>query len=128
MKKEGNIITSWLNQNRNPEIDKFIEKNLAITEKVRLAMELKGWKSQDLAKQMGKKPSEVSKWLTGMQNLTLKSIIKMELALGVELININSSNEYQYVFLGDIETKNRVAEKVNSYQKLSETKMVLLAI
>lgn len=128
MKKEGNIITSWLNQNRNPEIDKFIEKNLAITEKVRLAMELKGWKSQDLAKQMGKKPSEVSKWLTGMQNLTLKSIIKMELALGVELININPSNEYQYVFLGDIETKNRVAEKVNSYQKLSETKMVLLAI
>ena len=128
MKKEGNIITSWLNQNRNPEIDKFIEKNLAITEKVRLAMELKGWKSQDLAKQMGKKPSEVSKWLTGMQNLTLKSIIKMELALGVELININSSNEYQYVFLGDIETKNRVAEKVNSYHKLSETKMVLLAI
>jgi hypothetical protein len=77
---------------------------------------------------MGKKPSEVSKWLTGMQNLTLKSIIKMELALGVELININPSNEYQYVFLGDIETKNRVAEKVNSYQKLSETKMVLLAI
>jgi transcriptional regulator with XRE-family HTH domain len=128
MKKEGNIITSWLNQNRNPEIDKFIEKNLAITEKVRLAMELKGWKSQDLAKEMGKKPSEVSKWLTGMQNLTLKSIIKMELALGVELININPSNEYQYVFLGDIETKNRVAEKVNSYQKLSETKMVLLAI
>ena len=128
MKREGNIITSWLNQNRNPEIDKFIEKNLAITEKVRLAMELKGWKSQDLAKQMGKKPSEVSKWLTGMQNLTLKSIIKMELALGVELININPSNEYQYVFLGDIETKNRVAEKVNSYQKLSETKMVLLAI
>jgi transcriptional regulator with XRE-family HTH domain len=128
MKKEGNIITSWLNQNRNPEIDKFIEKNLAITEKVRLAMELKGWKSQDLAKEMGKKPSEVSKWLTGMQNLTLKSIIKMELALGVELINIKPSNEYQYVFLGDIETKNRVAEKVNSYQKLSETKMVLLAI
>ena len=128
MKKEGNIITSWLNQNRNPEIDKFIEKNLAITEKVRLAMELKGWKSQDLAKEMGKKPSEVSKWLTGMQNLTLKSIIKMELALGVELININPSNEYQYVFLGDIETTNRVAEKVNSYQKLSETKMVLLAI
>jgi transcriptional regulator with XRE-family HTH domain len=91
-------------------------------------MELKGWKSQDLAKEMGKKPSEVSKWLTGMQNLTLKSIIKMELALGVELINIKPCNEYQYVFLGDIETKNRVAEKVNSYQKLSETKMVLLAI
>ncbi len=38
MKSEGNMITDWLDQNRNPEIDSFIEKNLAITEKVRLAM------------------------------------------------------------------------------------------
>ena len=80
MKAEGNIITDWLNQNRNQEIDSFIEKNLAITEKVRLAMENKGWKSQDLAKAMDKSPSEVSKWLSGMHNLTLKSIIKMEMA------------------------------------------------
>jgi hypothetical protein len=43
MKTEGNMITDWLDQNRNPEIDRFIEKNLAITEKIRLALAEKEW-------------------------------------------------------------------------------------
>lgn len=37
------MITDWLDQNRNPEIDRFIEKNLAITEKIRLALAEKEW-------------------------------------------------------------------------------------
>lgn len=86
MEDSNNMISDWLDENGNPEIDSFIEKNLAITEKVRIEMEKKGWKSQDLAKAMEKNPSEVSKWLTGMHNLTLKSIVKMEIALGIDLI------------------------------------------
>ena len=120
MKTEGNIITEWLNKNRDPEIDSFIEKNLAIIEKVRLAMEYKGWKSQDLAKAMDKNPSEVSKWLSGMHNLTLKSIIKMEVALGIDLIHLAPLKEYQYVFLGAIESRNQLAEKASLYQKTTE--------
>lgn len=88
--------------NPNPEIERFIDKNLSITEKVRLALEQKEWKSQDLAKAMGKSPSEVSKWLTGMHNLTLKSIVKMEIALGVDLIEIEPDKKIQYVYLGTI--------------------------
>lgn len=116
MEKEGNMITNWLHQHGDPEIEKFIEKNLSITEKVRLAMEQKGWKSQDLAKAMGKNPSEVSKWLGGMHNLTLKSIIKMEMALGVDLIQIEPIKEYKYVFLGSIENQLEFNEKAQSYQ------------
>lgn len=97
MKTEGNLISDWLDKHGDPEIDRFIEKNLAITEKVRLAMEDKGWKSRDLAKAMGKTPAEVSKWLTGMHNLTLKSIIKLECALGVDLIHCEPVKEYVYM-------------------------------
>ena len=88
--KERNMITSWLDQNGDPEIEKYIETNLAITEKVRLAIERKGWKTIDLATAMGKSPSEVSKWLSGMHNLTLKSIVKMEIALGIDLLNVEN--------------------------------------
>lgn len=70
MKTTKNTITSWLDQYGNPEIESFVEKNLTITEKVRMAMEVKNWKSQDLAKAMDKSPSEVSKWLSGLHNLT----------------------------------------------------------
>ena len=90
MEDNTNMISDWLEQHGDPEIDSYIEKNLAITEKVRLAMEQKGWKFQDLAKAMDKSPSEVSKWLTGLHNLTLKSIIKMEMALGIDLIKTTS--------------------------------------
>ncbi len=101
--EKGNMITAWLEQNGDPEIEKYIETNLAITEKVRLAIERKGWKTKDLAQAMGKSPSEVSKWLSGMHNLTLKSIVKMEIALGVNLLNVENKKNIQYVYLGAIE-------------------------
>lgn len=115
--KKNNIISDWLDQYGDPEIDKFVEKNLAITEKVRLAMEAKGWKSQDLAKAMDKSPSEVSKWLSGMHNLTLKSIIKMEQALGVCLVHTEPIKQYEYVYLGTVKGPEEYAEKVTNYQE-----------
>ncbi len=115
MKTTKNTITSWLDQYGNPEIESFVEKNLTITEKVRMAMEAKNWKSQDLAKAMDKSPSEVSKWLSGLHNLTLKSIIKMEIALRVDLINIEPVKEIQYVYLGTI--KGELQEAINEYEE-----------
>lgn len=102
MRNEGELITGWLDQHGDPEIEKYVEKNLAIVEKVRLALDRKGWKSLDLAKAMDKSPSEVSKWLTGMHNLTLKSIVRMEIALDVVLIDVEPVKEMQYVYLGII--------------------------
>jgi transcriptional regulator with XRE-family HTH domain len=128
MKTEGNMITDWLNQNRNPEIDSFIEKNLAITEKVRLVMESKGWKSQDLAKAMDKSPSEVSKWLSGMHNITLKSIIKMEQALGIDLIHTEPVKEYEYVFLGSIQNQLDLLLKANDYEQTTEQQQYDIAV
>lgn len=116
MKKTKNSITGWLEVNSNPEINSFIDKNLAITEKVRIAMETKNWKSLDLAKAMDKSPSEVSKWLTGMHNLTLKSITKMEIALGIDLINIEPIKEVQYVYLGTIKGGD-FQEAINDYEE-----------
>lgn len=114
MKETKNTITGWLDKNFDPEIERFIDKNFAITEKVRLAMEVKGWKAQDLANAMGKSPSELSKWLSGMHNLTLKSITKMEYALEVDLINIESVKEIQYVYLGTIQGGD-IQEAINGY-------------
>lgn len=86
--KRNNIISDWLNANRNPEIDKFVEKNLSIIEKVNTILDERGITKSTFAEMLGKSPSEVSKWLSGMHNLTLKSIIKMEIALDIDLINL----------------------------------------
>lgn len=116
MKKEENMITDWLDQHGDKEIERFVEKNMAITEKIRLALEQKGWKALDLAKALDKSPSEVSKWLTGMHNLTLKSITKMETALGIDLINVAPVKEIQYVYLGTIKGGD-LEQSISDYEE-----------
>jgi len=120
MKKSKNTISSWLKEHGDSEIDKFVEKNLAITEKVRLALDTKGWSKGDLAKAMDKNPSEVTKWLSGMHNLTLKSIIKMEQALGIDLIHCEPIKEFEYVFLGMIQNDSDFNQKKKDYIDATE--------
>ena len=120
MKKSKNSISSWLDKHGDPEIDSFVEKNLAITEKVRLALEAKGWNKVQLAEAMGKSPSEVTKWLSGMHNLTLKSIIKMEHVLGINLIHCEPIKEFEYVFLGIIQSEEELNSKKKDYIASSE--------
>lgn len=118
--KKNNIISDWLDQHGDTEIDSYIEKNLAITDKVITALETKGWNKGQLAEAMGKTPSEVSKWLSGMHNLTLKSIIKMEAALGIDLIHCEPIKEYEYVFLGVISNTEELKGKAEEYTQTTE--------
>lgn len=126
MTHKASMISDWLDQNPNPEIEKFIEKNLAIAEKVNQELRNRSWSQARFAKEIGKKPSEVSKWLSGMHNLTMKSIIKMELALGIELMHIEPLVEYHYVHLGVID--NRVAEKPVEYEVSKQEQFFQMAI
>src|SRR6056297_1798478 len=118
--KKNNIISDWLDQYGDPEIDAFVEKNLAITDKVLSALESKGWRKGQLSAAMGKTPSEVSKWLSGMHNLTLKSIIKMEAALGIDLFHCEPTKEYEYVFLGMISNAGELSQKNADYIAAAE--------
>ena len=69
-----------------PETTVFVKKNLAITEQVYAYLEEKRWSQKEFAKKLGKTDAEVSKWLSGMHNLTLKSIAKMEAVLEKEIV------------------------------------------
>lgn len=111
---KNNIIDNWLQEHSDPAIDKMVEKNLAITEKINYLLEERGINQVEFAKMLGKSPSEVSKWLTGLHNLTLKSITKMEVALEVDLINIEP--KYKYVYLGSVKGEG-LEEKINDYEE-----------
>ena len=72
--KQKDLITDWLEENRDPEIDNFIEKSLDISEKIRKECEKQG---------IDKKP--YSHFLTGMYNFSLKDIAKLETELNIKL-------------------------------------------
>lgn len=55
---------------------------------IREILDKKGLKQKDLARLMGKKESEVSKWMKGNHNFTLDTISIIEKALGESIVSI----------------------------------------
>lgn len=66
----------------------FIEKYSDLVIKINEILKEKGMTQKELSKNMRKSPSEISKWLNGEHNFTLRSISKLEVELGEILIEI----------------------------------------
>jgi plasmid maintenance system antidote protein VapI len=94
---KNNIIDTWLKENGRPEIEKLVEKNMAIANKIYEMLEKRGLKAADLARLLDKKPSEISKWLTGTHTFTTKTITKIETVLGEDIIHIEAQKEIVYL-------------------------------
>ena len=85
--KEQTVYDRIRNRTK-PETRQYVQKNLAIVAEVSRLMKEKGWTQKDLAKKIGKTESEISKWLSGLHNLTLKSIAKLEVILDATLLEV----------------------------------------
>ena len=82
---------------RGPEdVERFVDKNLDISQQVYALLKEKGWTQKQFAKKLGKSEAEVSKWLNGTHNLTLRSIAKMEVALDADIILTPQKASEQY--------------------------------
>jgi transcriptional regulator with XRE-family HTH domain len=84
--KEYNVIDAFFENSLYKDEEQFVDKNIDITEQIYAYLEEKSWSQSDLAKALGKKSAEISKWLSGTHNLTLRSITKMETILGEDII------------------------------------------
>ncbi len=62
------------------------DKLLAVSERIKFLLEKKGLMQKDLADLLGKKESEISKWLSGSHNFTLRTISNIEAALDEEVL------------------------------------------
>lgn len=73
--------------------EKFISKNIDIAVQVLDDLKELGWSQKEFAQKMDKSEAEISKWLSGTHNLTLKSIAKMETVLGKEIILVRKKHK-----------------------------------
>jgi transcriptional regulator with XRE-family HTH domain len=80
------------NMSRDSQI--FVDKSLAIAHYLQLLMQHQGLRQKDLAALMGKTEAELSKWLAGMHNYTLRSLAKLEAALGADIIVVPGKIEH----------------------------------
>lgn len=86
MKKQKKSLIQELREKAKPENKRFISINLDISSQIYAFLRQKKLTQKDFAKAIGKNESEVSKWLSGSHNLTLKSIAKMEAVLNENII------------------------------------------
>jgi transcriptional regulator with XRE-family HTH domain len=66
----------------------FVRKYAAIIARVHEILHERGMTQRELADRMGKNPSELSRWLHGEHNLTLRSLAKLEAELGEDIISV----------------------------------------
>ncbi len=85
--KENNIYDR-IRARVKPETRRYLRTNMAIAMRVADILKTKGWTQKDLARAMGKAESEISKWLSGSHNLTLKSVAKMEAVLESDVLTV----------------------------------------
>ena len=68
-----------------------VDRSFDLSARIDALLREKGWTKTDLARKTGKKCSEVSKWLSGTQNFTLRTIALIEEALECKLIKVVDS-------------------------------------
>ena len=71
-----------------PQERAAFDLNFNISERIYHVLQEKGMTKRDLARLTGKKESEVSRWFSFGHNFTCKTIATIQLALGVNIIEI----------------------------------------
>lgn len=85
-------------KNTPKEVEIFVDLYADLVVKINQILKEKGITKKDLADKMDKQPSEISKWLGGDHNFTLKSLAKLSAELGEDLIMVKpSSKSYNFV-------------------------------
>lgn len=70
------------------DLRREINMSWAISDKIDAILKERGLSQKDFAKKMKKSEAEVSRWLGGTHNFTLRTIAKISDALNIDLITI----------------------------------------
>lgn len=77
----------------SPEELARTEKRMLLAARLDDAIKARGWRQTEFAKAIGKKPSEVSKWLSGTHNFTVDTLFDIEGVLKINLVRLENKQE-----------------------------------
>lgn len=90
-----NILLDKIRKVRNKYIDIFIDNSFDLSARIQYLMDLNGFDQKELARRLDKNESEISKWMSGSHNYTIKTLAKVEEVLGNKLLTVCSEEEYK---------------------------------
>jgi ribosome-binding protein aMBF1 (putative translation factor) len=94
------------------EVKIFVRKYGDIVVRVHQLLREKGWSQKDLAEKLDKTPSEISKWLSGDHNFTLRSLAKLEAELESEIMYVPKKDSFHVQRSGTVRATAPKAEPV----------------
>jgi transcriptional regulator with XRE-family HTH domain len=80
---------------KTPEDVKIFTRHYGdLVVRINFLLKEKGYSQKDLAEKLDKKPSEISKWLKGDHNFTLRSLAKLEAELEAPLFYVPKTKSF----------------------------------
>jgi len=71
------------------QIRQEVNMEFAISNRISYLMEKRGLSKMALAQALGKRPSEITKWLSGQHNFTVKTLSMLSVFFGEPLISVS---------------------------------------
>lgn len=71
-----------------PEIKEEINLSFAISNKIESLMQERGLSKKQFADQLGKRPSEITRWLSGQHNFTVSTLAMLSTFFGKSIITV----------------------------------------
>lgn len=71
-----------------PDVRKQVDMSWAIADKIDALLKAKGMSQKEFAHILGKTEPEVSRWLGGTHNFTLRTLAKISVVFGEDVIKI----------------------------------------
>ena len=96
MSKARKINLSFLEELRNdtsPQMSQQITKRMKLAAQIDDALMSRGLTNQEFAFMMGKKPSEITRWLSGTHNFTTETLWEIERVLQIQLLTSSIADE-----------------------------------
>lgn len=82
-----------------PEVMKEVSLNVDIANRIYDLLKEKKMTQREFAALMGKRESEISRWLTGTHGFTTTTLAKIAAVLGEPIVMVKKDPQVQYVFV-----------------------------
>lgn len=87
--KNDNDTLQQLLDGMSPELQLRTKLSVAIANRIEALMRAEGLSKKQFAESLGRRPSEISKWLSGEHNFTIATLSKLGAFFGQPIITVS---------------------------------------
>ena len=86
--KKNDLFQSCLSE-VSQDVKVEIDLSFAIVDKIDAVLKEKGMTQRELAEALGKNEAEISRWMRGTHNFTIRTLAKISNVLGTQIIGVS---------------------------------------